>query len=144
MRTLVLRYGLMMAASFTAFFLLMHLFGLSHHYNLRIFNAFIHLGFMYAAIRQWYATRDASANYINGVAVGMATSAVGVLLFSLFMLFFLWFSPDFLARLQATLPIGRYLTPFTASLIIFMEGIGMSVVGAYLVTRYVLAGMHRA
>ncbi|RMD74160.1 MAG: hypothetical protein D6818_03615, partial [Bacteroidetes bacterium] len=97
MRTLALRYGLMMAASFTAFFLLMHALGLSQHYNLRIFNAFIHLGFMYAAIRQWYASHDASANYINGVAMGMATSAVGVLLFFLFMLFFLWFSPDFLA-----------------------------------------------
>ncbi len=144
MRAIATRYGLLMAGSFIAFFLFMHFLGFSQHYNLRIFNALIHLAFIYLSIRHWYTTKDSSSNYMSGVAMGMATSLVGVLTFFLFMLFFLWFNPTFLAQLRTALPIGYHLTPFTASLLILMEGIGMSVIGAYLMTRHVLATLHRA
>jgi len=136
MKKIALKYGLMMFAGFTAFFLLMHFFHLSHKYNLRLFNGVIHITFIVLAIREFQQTNtNGGFNYISGVAMGMFASIIGVLGFSLFQIIFLSLNPDFLALLQKTLPIGHYLTPFTASLIIFMEGIAISVISSYLITR---------
>ena len=54
------------------------------------------------------------------------------------------FNPNFLATIQASMPIGEYLTPVTASLFILVEGIAISVIGAYIVTRVVDMGMTNA
>ncbi len=126
----------MMFAGFTAFFLLMHVFNLSHNYNLRLFNGLIHISFITLAIREFQHTNtNGGFNYISGVAMGMYASVIGVLGFALFQIIFLSLDPVFLEHLQKTLPIGHYLTPFTASLIIFMEGIAISVISSYLITR---------
>lgn len=138
MKKLALRFGLWMFLGFTTFFLIMHLLGLSNNYNLRVLNGLIHLGVVYFAIKTFRSKYpDTVSNYVSGTAMGMFASAVGVAGFTIFMTLFLSFSPDFLRELRETMPMGDYLTPITASLFIFVEGIVISLIGSYILTRVV-------
>jgi len=138
MKKIALQYGLWMLAGFTVFFLIMHLLGLSHNYNLRILNGIIHLGVIYFAIKAFRSKYpDTVNNFLSGTAIGMFVSAVGVTGFTVFMILFLSFNPGFLQELRETIPMGDYLTPITSSLFIFMEGIVISLIGSYILTRVI-------
>lgn len=145
MKQIALRYGLLMFAGFILFFLFMHALGLSNNYHLRVFNGFIHISLIYIAIKEFLRTEDKqNVNYMSGVAMGMYASMIGVVLFSFFMTLFLAASPDFMTEIGQTFGYTKYLTPFTASLFIFVEGIVISLIGSYLVTRVIEAGWAKA
>lgn len=138
MRAIAIRYGLLLCASLIAFFLLMHFFGLSQNYNLRILNSLLHVSFLYLAISR-YAQRypDSIDNYLSGVGVGMWAGGVGVAAFAFFMTVFLLVQPDFMKMLQTQTPMGQYLTPFTAGAAILMEGLSVNIVASYIIVRIV-------
>lgn len=136
MRSIAIRYGLLMGLSFTIFFLLMHMLHLSENYNLRILNGVIHLAFLFIAIRAFMQQFPESAeNYLAGVAQGMWTSAIGVASFAVFMFAFLETNPTFLKTLQQTLPMGQYVNSFTAGAAVLMEGLVASLIGSYIIVR---------
>ncbi|NNE30323.1 MAG: DUF4199 family protein [Saprospiraceae bacterium] len=137
MKRIAVRYGLWMFAGFSALFLAMHLVGLSTNPNLRVLNGIVHITLIYFAIRDFRRYSPAEFNYLSGVAVGMYASMIGVTCFALFQILFLELNPDFLATLQSTLTVGHYLNSFTASSIIFLEGIGISLIASYVVTRVI-------
>ena len=138
MKKIAIKYGLLMFAGFTAFFLIMHLLGQSQNYNLRIFNGVIHIGLITLAIREYRKTNpEGLSNYISGVAMGMYASLIGVLGFVIFMVLYLSGDTAFMAYIQASFPIGEYLNPITASLFILVEGVAVSLIGSYIVTRIV-------
>lgn len=138
MKKIAFRYGLWMLAGFTAFFLVMHLLGFSENYNLRILNGIIHISLIFIAIRDYRLQyKDSVNNYVSGVAMGMYASLIGVLGFTIFMLLYLIANPGFLQSLREVNPLGEYLTPITASLFILVEGIAISLIGSYVVTRII-------
>jgi len=140
MKKIALKYSLKMFAGFAALFAVVHLLGLSHHYYLRVFNGLIHLTIIYLAIREYQReVPGMSRNYLAGVILGMYTSMVAVTLFSFCMWVFLSLnvSQAFFSQLQANAPFPEFFTPFTASLVIFAEGLGVSLVGSYLITRII-------
>jgi hypothetical protein len=138
MKSIAWKYGLWMAAGFTGLFLLMYSAGVAHNYNLRILNSVIHIGLLYGAISAYREhTPDKVGNYVSGVAMGMYSSVIGVLIFTLFMGLFLGFEGNLMAHIKETMPVGRYLNSFTTPLFIFVEGIAVSLIGSYLVTRIV-------
>lgn len=138
MKKLAFRFGLWMLTGFIAFFLIMHLLGLSNNYNLRVLNGIIHLGVIYLAIKAFRAKNpDTVNNYVSGTAMGMYASAVGVVGFTIFMVLFLSFSPNFLQDIRETMPMGEYISPITASLFILMEGLVISLIGSYILTRVI-------
>lgn len=134
-----------MLLGFVGFFVLMHLFGLSQNYNLRMLNGFIHLGIIYLAIRDFRQLHKESIdNYVSGVAMGMYASLIGVVGFTIFMVLFLAFSPGFMTTIKASMPIGDYLNPVTTSLFILVEGIAISLIGSYILTRLIDMNMAKA
>ncbi|RMD99034.1 MAG: hypothetical protein D6816_15455 [Bacteroidetes bacterium] len=135
MRKIAFKFGFAMAAGFILLFVSMHFLRLSHHYYLRVLNGLIHVVLLTLAIRAYSRQVNVVDNYLQGVVMGMFTSVVGVLTFSIFMFFFLVFDKGFMQQLQADLPIGEYLNPVTASLIIFMEGTVVSLITSYIITR---------
>ena len=139
MKRSVIRYGLVMFLGLLGFFLIMHVLNLSQHYNLRIFNGVIHLGIIWLAIHRYRKIEPVEFNnYMGGVAVGVLTSAVGITLFCLFQVVYLAINKSFMSQLQENVPyIGEYLTPFTAAWTIFVEGLAVSVIGSYIITRIV-------
>jgi len=138
MGKIAFKYGLMMLVGFVVLFLIMHEVGQARNYNLRILNGVIHLGLLIAAIREYRRKfPDSYANYISGVAVGMWSSIVGALSFSVFLFFYLLADEAFMAYIQNTVPIGQYLNPFTTSLFIVVEGIAVGLIGSYIITRVI-------
>ncbi len=138
MRGIVIKNGAIMAAGFVLYFLLMQAFGLSQNYYFRIFNGLIHIALITIAIKRYKDYHPQDFNYLSGVTVGVLTSLVGVIPFSIFMLVFLSITPDFMAFLQAeATSIGSYLTPFTASLIVLVEGLAVSVLASYIIMRII-------
>lgn len=138
MNKIAFRYGLWMFAGFTAFFLLMHLFGLSDRPNLRIFNGVIHMVVLFLAIRQFNEVdRQGASNYVSSVALGMYTSAIGVIGFSIFLFFFLVADPNLMEAIRTETTSGVYLTPITATLFIVTEGTVVSLIGSYIIARIV-------
>lgn len=140
MRNIALRYGAIMFVGFTLFFLVMHAFSLSDKYYFRIFNAVIHVAVIAVAMRKYKNLYPDEFNYLSGVGVGMFTSAVGVIPFAIFQLIFLATHPDFVETLRQNVEtVGQYLTPFTASLIVLVEGLAASIIISYIVMRIVEA-----
>lgn len=138
MKKLAIRFGLWMLLGFIVFFLIMHLLGLSNNYNLRVLNGLIHLSVVYFTIKAFRSRYpETVSNYVSGTAMGMFVSVVGVLGFTIFMILFLSFSPGFLSELRQTMPMGDYLTPITASIFVLAEGLVISLIGSYILTRVI-------
>lgn len=138
MQKLAIKYGSMMFAGFTLFFLLMNLFGLASNPNLRLFNFVIHVAFIYFSIKAYREThRDTFPNYAKGLIVGMYTSAVGVLAFTLFFVLFLSINPTLMLEFKEKLPLGKYLNPLTMGIFILVEGTAISLIASYILSRVV-------
>ncbi len=138
MKNTSLWYSLVMFAGFTLFFLVMTALGYGDNYNLRIFNSIIHLGMIYLAIRSYREKSPESAgNYLSGVAVGMYSSILAVVAFSAFLFIYLTADPVLMDQIRASVPTGEYLNPFTATLFITVEGIAVSLIGSYILTRII-------
>jgi len=138
MQNLAIKYGLMMFAGFTALFLVIYALGWANHVELRSLNVFIHFGVMYALIRQYRRqfpeTRD---NYIKGTLIGMFASALGIIAFALVVFSTLKLDPILLGQLKGRSPMPEYFTAFNAAQYLIVEGLVVSLVGAYIVTRIV-------
>ncbi len=140
-----IKFGLILAIGLAIFFLIMHYFNLTQNYNLRVFNGVIHLAVIYFAMRTGLATGVISGeNYINSVFLGMLSSFIGVALFAFFQMLFLTFNPDFMALIKESVGIGEYLNPYTASLLILVEGVAVSLIGSYIIARIIEMNMSKS
>jgi hypothetical protein len=138
MKRIALHYGLYFFACLVAIFLLSYLAGLADNYELRVVNGLLHIVILYYGIRQLRTDQpDTHQNYVSGVAQGIYVGSVGTLLFAIFLVLFLAYTPNLVASLQETTPLGPALTPITAGVFILMEGVAVSLIASYMVTRYV-------
>lgn len=138
MNKIAIKYGVLLLISFIGLFLFMHEAVQIRNYNLRILNGFAHLGLLYFAIRRYRRENpDTVNNYVSGVVMGMYASVIGVLPFTLFLMFYLVGDTVFMTYIQESIPIGKYLNPFTSSLFVFTEGIAVSVIGSYILVRVI-------
>jgi len=138
MKIIAIKNGIFMFLCFAGLFLFMHEIIGTQNYHLRVLNGIFHLGFMYLAIVQYRRRHpESTANHISGVAMGMFTSIIGIIPFVLFIMFYLMSDEAFMQHIQQSVGIGKYFTPFTTSLLILVEGVVISLVGSYVVTRFV-------
>jgi len=139
MRNIAIKYGLWMFVGFTAFFLIMHALGYSQNYYLRLLNAVIHLSLIYVAIKAYREKNEESvSNYLSGVAMGMYASAIGVLLFTIFMYTFLTVNTEFTQSLIAHMELsGKFVLPIGPTAFLLVEGIATSLIGSYIMTRII-------
>ncbi len=138
MQRIAIKYGSIMAAGFILYFLVMQALGFGGNYYFRIFNAIIHLSLITLAIKAFKDEYPDKFNYLSGVSAGIVTSLIGVVPFAIFMLVFLYLTPDFMDGIRSEAEnIGGYLTPFTASLIVLLEGMAVSILASYIIMRIV-------
>jgi len=137
MRKIAIKYGLLMALGFTLYFVVMHLLGLSETYEARLLNAVVHLSLLYFAIKEYSEADETSSTsqYVRGVAVGMYSSFIGVLGFTIFMFIFLSINDEFMLALKEYFSLGNFLNPLMASAFMFVEGIAVGLIGSYIITR---------
>ncbi len=138
MKTIAFRYGFLFFIGLVAIFLISYAVGQGANYNLRLLNGVLHLVILYLAINQLRAKQPGThQNYLSGVVQGMYAGGFGTLAFTIFMVLFLALNPAFLASIQTVTGFGDRLTPIMAGALIFMEGVGVSLIAAYLITRVV-------
>lgn len=116
-------FGGMMFLGFLGYYLLMKSLGLYTNTYLRIFNIIIHFGLVYLTLRAYKQSSPEKFNASNAILSGLRTTLVGVMAFIIFMVvYFTNINPAFLQTLQETSVLSEYLTPATASILLFTEG----------------------
>ncbi|HAC25293.1 MAG TPA: hypothetical protein DCE81_10285 [Cytophagales bacterium] len=130
-------YGLRIAGGLTVYFVVMHFAGLGHHVELRLLNLLIQAAGIYFALKKFKQTHEDHMNYFRGLVTGVATGAIGSILFAVFM--FIWMKAD--ASLMASIienePMGRYLNAYMASFIVALEGVFSGLLVTFVLINYV-------
>ena len=118
---IALRYGILTAIALVLFFFFMKGIGLIEQYELRTLNVVILFSGIYFANRKYRKT-NAADTYLGGIGVGLFTSALALILFSAFVVIYLASNTSFMETLQSHEYVGRYLNPYIAGFVIFLEG----------------------
>lgn len=130
-------YGLRIAAGLIGFFLVMKLVGLSHHVELRLLNLFILVGGVFMALKRFKQSHEDRLNYFRGLVTGVATAAVGSLVFALFLFCYMQLDKDMMQSIIENEPMGRYLNAYIASFIVALEGVFSGLLVTFVLINYV-------
>jgi hypothetical protein len=130
-------YGLRIAAGLIVYFVVMHLTGLSHHVELRLLNLLILITGVYLALKKFKETHGEHLNYFRALATGVATAALGSLIFAIFLFFYMKFDTSLMASIVENEPMGRYLNPYIASFIVALEGLFSGLLVTFILINYV-------
>jgi hypothetical protein len=136
MRAISTQLGLVMLTGFIAIFYIIYMLGYAQHTELRVLNAFVHLSCMYLAIKAYYKKDPENVeNYMLGVAQGMEASIIGVVGYALFIVVFMKIDPRLMNLIKQNSNMAIYLNPYTITLGILTEGLMVSLIGSYIMTR---------
>jgi hypothetical protein len=116
-------YGTVIAVGLIVYFFLMYALGLLHVIELRLLNLFIMLGGVYYALKQFSRTHKGHLNYFRGLAIGVATSAIGSATFAAFLFFYLKVDHNLMESIIKNEPMGPYLNAYIASFMVLLEGV---------------------
>lgn len=130
-------YGLRIAAGLIGYFLVMKMFGLSHHVELRFINLAILTAGVFAALKKFKRTHGDSLNYFRGLITGVATSGIGALLFGVFLFIYMKVDADMMQSIIKNEPMGRYLNAYMASFIVVLEGFFSGFLVTFLLLNWV-------
>jgi len=130
-------YGLRIAAGLALFFLVMKFSGLSHHPELRLLNLIFLVAGTYFALRKFKQTHEDRLNYFRALVTGVATGAVGSILFAIFLFLYMQFDPGLMEAIKANEPMGRFLNPYIASFIVALEGVFSGLLVTFILINYV-------
>ncbi|MBL0745177.1 DUF4199 family protein [Chryseolinea lacunae] len=115
-------YGLRIAVGLIAYFLVMKLFNLSHHVELRLLNLVILSLGVYLALKKFRNEHSDRLNYFRGLIMGVATAGIGSLGFGLFLFIYMQLDSAMMASIVENEPMGRYLNPYMSAFIVVLEG----------------------
>ncbi|MFM8913604.1 MAG: DUF4199 domain-containing protein, partial [Flammeovirgaceae bacterium] len=130
-------YGLRIAGGLIAYFLVMKFAGLNEIVELRLFNLLILVAGVYFALKKFKETHGKHLNYFIALATGVATAAIGSVLFALFL--FVWMKVD--ANMMQSIiekePMGRYLNAYMAAFIVALEGVFSGLLVTFVLINYI-------
>lgn len=130
-------YGVKIAGGLIIYFLIMKFSGLSHHVELRLLNLFILIGGVYFALKRLKATHGKHLNYFRALVTGVATGAIGSLIFAAFLFFYMQFDTEMMESIKQNEPMGRYLNPYMAAFIVALEGVFSGLLVTFILINYV-------
>lgn len=130
-------YGLKIAGGLIAFFLIMKLVGLVHHYELRFLNVFIQVGGIYFALKKFRETHDQHLNYFRALVTGVATGAISSVIFALFLFGYLSIDTELMQGVIENEPMGRYLNPYITAFMVALEGLFSGLLFTFIIINYV-------
>jgi hypothetical protein len=130
-------YGIRIAGGLILFFLVMKFAGLSHHAELRLLNLLILVGGIYFALRKFKKTHEDRLNYFRALITGVATGAVGSLIFAVFLFIYMQADTNLMEAIKVNEPMGRFLNPYIASFIVALEGVFSGLLVTFILINYV-------
>jgi Protein of unknown function (DUF4199) len=130
-------YGLKIAGGLIAFFLVMKLLGLAHHYELRFLNVFIQVGGIFFALKKFKQTHEEHMNYFRALITGVATGAIASVVFALFLFVYMSVDSSFMQGIIENEPMGRYLNPYITAFMVALEGLFAGLLFTFIIINYV-------
>ena len=130
-------YGLKIAGGLIAFFLIMKLVGLVHHYELRFLNVFIQVGGIYFALKKFRETHGQHLNYFRALVTGVATGAISSAIFAIFLFGYLTLDSNLMQGVIENEPMGRYLNPYITAFMVALEGLFSGLLFTFIIINYV-------
>jgi hypothetical protein len=130
-------YGLKIGAGLIAFFLLMKVTGLVHHYELRFLNVFIQVGGIYYALKKFKETHGQHINYFRALVTGVSAGAIASIIFAIFLFAYLMMDQSLMLDIIEKEPMGRYLNPYIASFMVALEGIFSGLLFTFILINYI-------
>jgi uncharacterized membrane protein len=130
-------YGLKIAGGLIAFFLIMKLVGLVHHYELRFLNVFIQVGGIYFALKKFRESHGQHLNYFRALITGVATGAISSAIFALFLFGYLTIDANLMQGVIDNEPMGRYLNPYITAFMVALEGLFSGLLFTFIIINYV-------
>lgn len=130
--------GVLICGVMIIYFLLMAIMGLAHVAELRFLN-FVIAGAGAACVIKYYMNRTGThIQYLEGLTLSFVSIIVSAVLFALFIFFyFSKINPELLDVIRVDAPVmGKYLTPFSASITVIAEGIVSGLVLSFSLMQY--------
>ncbi|MBS1681182.1 MAG: DUF4199 domain-containing protein [Bacteroidetes bacterium] len=129
-------YGLRIAAGLIVYFVVMHMLGYGHHVELRLINLVILAGGIYFALKKFKETHGQQMNYFRALVTGVATAAIGSVLFGVFMFIYMKLDASMMQSIIDNEPMGRYLNAYMASFIVALEGVFSGLLVTFVMLNY--------
>ena len=102
-------YGLKIAVGLIIYFLIMKFAGLLDVVELRLLNLVIQVAGIYMALRTFKRTHEDHLNYFRALITGVATAALGAIIFAAFLFIYMEFiDPAFMQFIIDNEPMGRF------------------------------------
>ncbi|MBT1703154.1 DUF4199 domain-containing protein [Chryseosolibacter indicus] len=130
-------YGVRIAIGLIFYFLVMQMIGLSHQVELRLLNLLILVAGVYAALKRFKKTHEDRLNYFRALITGVATGAIGSLIFALFLFAYVQLDASLMESIRVNEPMGRYLNPYMVSFIVALEGLFSGLLVTFILINYV-------
>jgi uncharacterized membrane protein HdeD (DUF308 family) len=130
-------YGLRIALGLIFYFLIMQMVGLSHHVELRLLNLLILVAGVYAALKKFKKTHHESLNYFRALITGVATGAIGSLVFALFFFTYMQMDSDLMKSIVENEPMGHFLNPYMITFVIALEGVFSGLLVTFILINYI-------
>lgn len=130
-------YGIKIAAGLIGYFFLMKLIGYGNHVELRLLNLFILSTGIYFGLKKFKETHEDHLNYFRALITGVAMSAIGSVIFAVFLFIYMKLDPGFMEDLVKYEPAGEHLNAYIASFIVALEGVFSGLLVTYVLINWV-------
>lgn len=130
-------YGIRIAAGLIFYFVVMHLVGLSHQVELRLFNLLILVAGVYLALKKFKETHEGHLHYFRALITGVSTAATGAAVFAVFLFIYMSVDRSLMLSLQENEPMGRFLNPYIISFIVTLEGVFSGLLVTFILMNFV-------
>jgi hypothetical protein len=129
-------YGTLIALGLILYFFVSYFTGWINIIELRMLNLVFLVAGVYFALKQYQRTHRGNIDYFYSFTTGMATSAIGTLTFSVFLLIYLSIDQKLMLSIAENQPLGFYLNPYIASFMVSLEGIFSGLFVTFLLSNY--------
>lgn len=130
-------YGLRIGVGLCVYFVVMHVVGLSHHVELPLLNLLILVAGVYLALKKFRETHGSQLNYFRALVTGVATAAVGSLIFGFFLFVYMTVDTSLMESIKANEPMGRYLNPYISGFIVALEGVFSGLLVTFILINWI-------
>ena len=131
-------YGLRIAAGLIVYFLIMKFSGLAYMVELRMANFIFLTAGVYFALKKFKQTHDDHLNYFRALVTGVATAAIGSIVFAAFFWLYVSFiDTAFMQFIVENEPMGRYLNPYISAFIVALEGVFSGFLVTFILINYI-------
>jgi hypothetical protein len=131
-----LKYGAIGSVAMIAYFLIMRMFGLVQHPELRFINYLILACILYLALREERRLEGQKRlEYLPGIGTGLLTSTLSAMGFSIFVFIYTKIDPSFLSSVASANAFPTYINAYTVGLLIFAETLILGGIASFILMQ---------